>query len=168
MENVSLFRADGEALPFDDNSFDIVYSWGVLHHSPDTEKAIEEVYRVLRPGGRSCIMIYHNPSIVGIALWFQYALFRGRPFQRLRDIYANYLESPGTKAYSRREAAILFRQFSSVEMHVDLTHGDLLEGDVGQRHQSRLLQVARKVWPREMLRRFGGALGLNLVVLARK
>ena len=40
--------ADAENLPFGDASFDMVYSWGVLHHSPNTRKAIEEVWRVLR------------------------------------------------------------------------------------------------------------------------
>lgn len=42
---------DAEALDFPDESFDTVYSWGVLHHSPDTPKAISEVYRVLKRGG---------------------------------------------------------------------------------------------------------------------
>lgn len=43
---------DAENLGFSDETFDVVYSWGVLHHSPDTAKAIEEVYRVLKRGGR--------------------------------------------------------------------------------------------------------------------
>ena len=54
--------ADAEDLPFEDAAFDIVWSWGVLHHTPETERAIREVRRVLRPGGRASIMIYHHPS----------------------------------------------------------------------------------------------------------
>ena len=46
-----LALGDAENLDFPDETFDIVYSWGVLHHSPDTAKAIEEVYRVLSRGG---------------------------------------------------------------------------------------------------------------------
>ena len=42
--------ADAENLPFEDSSYDAVYSWGVLHHSPDTQKAVNEVYRVLKSG----------------------------------------------------------------------------------------------------------------------
>ena len=41
--------ADAENLPFDDNSFDAVYSWGVVHHSPETQKAVNEIFRVLKP-----------------------------------------------------------------------------------------------------------------------
>ena len=64
-----LKEGDAEHLPFSENSFDIVYSWGVLHHSPDTAQAFNEVYRVLRPGGTFRAMIYHRPSIVGLMLW---------------------------------------------------------------------------------------------------
>ena len=54
--------ADAERLDFSDNTFDIVYSHGVLHHTPDTQAAIREVHRVLRPGGRAVVMLYHRDS----------------------------------------------------------------------------------------------------------
>ncbi|MCS6885919.1 MAG: class I SAM-dependent methyltransferase [Acidobacteriota bacterium] len=54
--------ADAEALPFADESFDLTYSHGVLHHTPDTAKAIDELYRVLRPGGLAMVMLYHRNS----------------------------------------------------------------------------------------------------------
>lgn len=47
----SLTVGDAEALPYEDASFDLVYSWGVIHHTPDTVKAASEILRVLRPGG---------------------------------------------------------------------------------------------------------------------
>jgi len=54
--------ADAEKLDFADDSFDVVYSHGVLHHTPDTAGAIREVYRVLKPGGRAVVMLYHRDS----------------------------------------------------------------------------------------------------------
>ena len=54
--------ADAENLDFADKSFDLVYSHGVLHHTPDTQKAIDEIHRVLRPGGRAMVMLYHRDS----------------------------------------------------------------------------------------------------------
>jgi ubiquinone/menaquinone biosynthesis C-methylase UbiE len=54
--------ADAENLDFADQSFDLVYSHGVLHHTPDTRRAIGEVHRVLRPGGSARIMLYHRNS----------------------------------------------------------------------------------------------------------
>jgi ubiquinone/menaquinone biosynthesis C-methylase UbiE len=54
--------ADAEKLDFPDGSFDLVYSHGVLHHTPDTAKAIREIHRVLRPGGRAVVMLYHRNS----------------------------------------------------------------------------------------------------------
>ncbi|HEY6807055.1 MAG TPA: class I SAM-dependent methyltransferase [Pyrinomonadaceae bacterium] len=54
--------ADAEQLDFPDNSFDLVYSHGVLHHTPDTAGAIREVHRILKPGGRAVVMLYHRNS----------------------------------------------------------------------------------------------------------
>jgi ubiquinone/menaquinone biosynthesis C-methylase UbiE len=55
-------QGDAENLPFADASFDLVYSHGVLHHTPDTARTIREVYRVLSPCGRAVIMLYHRNS----------------------------------------------------------------------------------------------------------
>jgi SAM-dependent methyltransferase len=158
--------ADAEALPYDDASFDLVYSFGVLHHSPDTPRAIREVRRVLRPGGVARVMIYHRASLTGLMLWLRYALLAGRPLRSLDDVYARELESPGTKAYSLREARELFRGFSGVRIEVQLNHGDLLEGAVGQRHRGAPLAVARRFWPRAALRRLAPRLGLYLMIEA--
>lgn len=53
---------DAEKLNFDEDSFDLVYSHGVLHHTPDIATAIREIHRVLRPGGRAEVMLYHRDS----------------------------------------------------------------------------------------------------------
>jgi len=55
-------QGDAESLPFPDASFDLVYSHGVLHHTPDTSRTIREIYRVLSPGGRAVVMLYYRDS----------------------------------------------------------------------------------------------------------
>ena len=55
-------KENAEHLSFPDESFDIVYSHGVLHHTPHPQTAIDEVYRVLKPGGRATVMLYHKHS----------------------------------------------------------------------------------------------------------
>ena len=134
--NSNLSMGDAENLDFPDESFDLVYSWGVLRHSPDTPKAIAEVHRVLKRGGGARIMIYHKWSMIGLMLWLRYALLTGRPWRSLGSIYAKHLESPGTKAYSVAEARRLFSAFDDVRISTVLTHGDLLESGAGQRHQT--------------------------------
>jgi ubiquinone/menaquinone biosynthesis C-methylase UbiE len=156
--------ADAEHLPFADASFDVVYSWGVLHHSPDTQRAVAEVRRVLRPGGRAAVMVYHRPSIVGVLLWARYALLRGKPRTSLDQVYAQWLESPGTKAFRSEDVRQMFAGFSSVRTRVELSGGDLLEGKAGQRHRGGVLTVARRVWPRAVIRLFGRKHGLFLLI----
>lgn len=159
---------DAESLPYPDNSFDRVYSWGVIHHSPDTPRAAQEILRVLKPGGEFRVMVYHTWSIVGLMLWIRYGLLRGRPWTRLKKIYSERLESPGTKTYSRLGAAALFAGATEVKCRIELTHGDLLESGAGQRHQGALLDLARWLWPRWFFRRFAQSFGLFLLVSGRK
>ena len=159
---------DAEHLDFPDDSFDLVYSWGVLHHSPDTPKAIAEVWRVLKPGGGAKIMVYHKWSMVGLMLWVRYALLGLRPWLSLSEVYARHLESPGTKAYTVAEARKLFSAFSEVSIRTVLGHGDLLESEAGQRHRGVLLTLARKIWPRRLIRRFFPNAGLAMLIEARK
>lgn len=161
-------QGDAENLPFDDASFDIVYSWGVVHCSPDTPRAFREILRVLRPGGTARIMIYHRPSVVGWLLWFRYAVLAGRPWRSPRAVVEERLESPGTKVYTLREARELCAGFSDVSMRLELSNGDLLEGAAGQQHQSRLLRAARAVWPRWFVRRFMSWAGLFLLIEAKR
>ena len=57
---VNILRMDAEKMDFADNSFDFVWSWGVIHHSANTRKILEEVHRVLRPGGKAITMVYYR------------------------------------------------------------------------------------------------------------
>jgi SAM-dependent methyltransferase len=166
--NSSLDFGDAEQLAFADETFDIVYSWGVLHHSPATSKAINEVWRVLKPGGVAKIMIYHKWSMVGLMLWMRYAFLRLKPFTSLATIYERHLESPGTKAYSIQEARRLFDPFSDVNIQTLLSHGDLLTSEAGQRHKGPMLTIARVIWPRWLIRRFFPNSGLCMMIEARK
>ncbi|HSY08603.1 MAG TPA: class I SAM-dependent methyltransferase [Steroidobacteraceae bacterium] len=163
-----LSRGDAENLAFADASFDVVYSWGVIHHSPNTPRAVAEIFRVLKPGGSAKIMIYHRWSLVGYMLWVRYALLALRPWMSLSELYARYLESPGTKAYSVAGARRLFAAFGAVEIQTVLTHGDLLESVAGQRHRGLLLAMARRIWPRALLRRFAARHGLFMLISATK
>ncbi|MDH7514396.1 MAG: class I SAM-dependent methyltransferase [Bacteroidota bacterium] len=163
-----VFVADAEWLPFRDASFDIVYSWGVLHHSPDTAKGVEEVSRVLRPGGRARIMLYHKRSITGLLLWLRYGLMAGRPFRSWSEIYSHHLESPGTKAFTVEEARRMFSRFRHVEISLRLSIGDLLEGAAGQRHGGEFLRLMRGLWPRWLMRRFCRRFGLCMLIEAVK
>jgi ubiquinone/menaquinone biosynthesis C-methylase UbiE len=116
-------EADAESLPFADGSFDLVYSWGVLHHTPDTARAIGEVERVLRPSGQARIMLYNSRSFFAAGVWAR-AMFRSRRAMSAAEALATGLESPGTKAYTRNEVTALFKPFRTVEIETVATPYD--------------------------------------------
>lgn len=116
--------ADAEALPFSDETFDVVYSWGVLHHAPDPRQAIREIHRVLRPGGIFLGMMYGRRSVAAFKLWIRHGLLQGRPWRSLADVIWHHMESIGTKAYTLAELGTLFSDFSSFQPAPFLTPYD--------------------------------------------
>lgn len=106
-----LHVASAERLPFADGAFELVYSWGVLHHAADPRLAVAEVRRVLAPGGEARIMLYGRHSWFAYKLWpvgMLRALRAGRRPTGLSATIAETLESPGTRAYTRAEIGELF------------------------------------------------------------
>jgi SAM-dependent methyltransferase len=99
---------DAENLPFASDQFDLGYSFGVLHHSPNTERAIAELVRVVKPGGQIKIMLYNRRSIWTLNLWARHALLRGRPWKSFAWALWNHMESVGTKGYTRAEIRQIF------------------------------------------------------------
>jgi ubiquinone/menaquinone biosynthesis C-methylase UbiE len=157
--------ADAESLPFADHTFDVVYSYGVMHHSPDTQACIREAWRVLKPGGEARIMLYHHPSMTGLLLWLRYGMFRGKS---LREAVYDHLESPGTKTYTRQEATSLVQGFRDVRTQLVFSPGDLLLHQPSARFQSSLYRLVWKFYPRWLVRRFARRCGLFLLINATK
>lgn len=157
--------ADAEQLPFADHSFDVVYSYGVMHHSPDAERCVRQAWRVLKPGGQARIMVYHHPSVTGFMLWLRYGLLRAKS---LRQCVCDHLESPGTKSYTEAEAKELFEQFRDLKMGVVFSPGDLLLHRPSARYQSALYRLAWKFFPRLLVRAFAKRWGLFLLITATK
>lgn len=99
-------------MPFEDNSFDLVYSWGVIHHAEHPDRIINEIKRVLKPGGLFIGMMYGRRSLVAFKLWIKHGLFQAKPLRSWKDIIWNHMESVGTKAYTVAELKHLFASFS--------------------------------------------------------
>ncbi|HWW60742.1 MAG TPA: class I SAM-dependent methyltransferase [Thermoanaerobaculia bacterium] len=163
-DHITLRRADAERLPFADASFDLVYSWGVLHHTPDTPAAFGEVLRVLRPGGRVMAMIYHVPSWTGLLLAARY-----RTFSQKKALY-EHLESPGTKAYSLGEAKAMLEKLGYADVRVGSKLGpsDLLTIRPSEKYRGALSRLVFALYPRWLVRLLGHRLGLYLTIEARK
>ena len=157
--------ADAEQLPFPDSSFDVVYSYGVMHHSPGTQECVRQARRVLKPGGQARIMVYHHPSITGLMLWLRYGVLRGKS---LRQSVFDHLESPGTKSYTKAEARALMNGFEDVKMQIVFSPGDLLQHQPSARFQSGFYRFVWRLFPRALVRTFGRHWGLFLLITATR
>lgn len=118
--------ADAERLPFPSNYFDFVLAFGCLMHMPDTQKATDEIFRVLKPGGCASAMMYHKHSLH----WWYYIFFskgilRGKLLrmnrQELSNRYTDGVYEGGnelTKFYSKKEVRKLFASFKNVRVRI--------------------------------------------------
>ena len=163
-------NADAENLPFDAESFDLVYSWGVLHHTPDTGRALREVFRVLKPGGVVKAMIYHVPSWGGLMLYFRYGLARGKFSLTMKEAIFADMESPGTKAYTVDEAQTLLVEtgFEKITASPKLAPGDLLTIKPSKKYSAPFYRLIWEVYPRWFVRLMGDRFGLGLLIEAKK
>jgi ubiquinone/menaquinone biosynthesis C-methylase UbiE len=165
-------QGDAENLAeFPDSYFDIYYSWGVLHHTPNTERTIAEAYRVLKPGGELRIMLYHYPSVGTLLLWLLYGPLRGR-LVHPRVIVAERVESPGTKAYTCREAKTMLRRYFTrhpIAVRTYLGAGDLLEQKLSDKYQGPIWPLVQRLYPRWFVRHvIGHRLGTVMTLSTRK
>jgi len=97
-------QADAENLPFEDNTFDLVYSLGVLHHTPNTKKAIREAYRVLKPNGKIIILLYAK----GWKYYLLTSFFYNFVPEHKKNNTTETFGCPLVKIYSRKEVKRLF------------------------------------------------------------
>jgi ubiquinone/menaquinone biosynthesis C-methylase UbiE len=142
--------ADAEQLPFADASFDYVYSWGVLHHTPDTRRAVSEAIRVLRPGGRICVMVYSRHAWVSYGLWVRNGPLSGRPLRSVADVLYHHMESLGTKGYTKHESRRMFKGIDALRVEKVATPYDIEYAGGGARLTGRWLgffMVIRGVKP---------------------
>lgn len=133
---IEVLKVNARKLCFTHESFDCVYSYGVLHHIPDVEQVLEEVHRVLKPNGKVIAMLYNRDSLL-----YAYSIIylHGIRDRLLLDglytedeLVSRYSERnegcPYAKAYTKEEAFDLFRRwFDGVEVSVHYPVIDLPE-----------------------------------------
>ena len=110
----TFIRGNAEKLPFEENSFGSVYSFGVLHHTTNTQKAINEIYRVLQPNGRAILMLYNKWSLNNLAHFIT-----RKGFENVKG----GKDSPVTYRFSKNEARKMCVYFSECSIRTEYLFG---------------------------------------------
>jgi ubiquinone/menaquinone biosynthesis C-methylase UbiE len=163
--DADVFEADGEQLPFEDASFDVVFSWGVIHHSSDMDRALRELVRVCRSGGAIVLMVYHRRSLF-------YVAYKG--FQRFLPL-ARRLGLHFEGARAGETEGLIARHFTVPELRRKLAEAGLPNAQIVPYGQdAELLPLPRRIRlpiterlpqrPKDaILRRFGHQLAVRAV-----
>ena len=113
-------QGDAEKMVFPNNYFDFIWSWGVIHHTPNPQQAINEVYRVLKHNGCAKIMLYHRKSF---RYWIIGGLYQGiikgnLAKMSLEQVNKSFTDGYIAKCYTQKEAKIMFSSFRRVKISV--------------------------------------------------
>ena len=153
-------------IPFKDSTFDMVYSFGVLHHSEETQEGINEVFRVLKPGGNIIIMLYHKGFKYYIRKLFLYGVLKGEFLKySSQDIINRHSEDfgncPMTKAYNRNEASKMFCNYDNIKFSV-------YRLDDNFRIFGKDISLSMFIFPKRIYRYLENKFGWNLIIKANK
>ena len=127
-----LKEENAESLSFPDAKFDHVNCQGVIHHTPNTEKTIEEISRVIKPGGTASISVYYRNPILKLWPYFRWLGFilaklggglKGRGREKIfleRDVdeivrLYDGVNNPIGKSYSRKQFISMLEKNFKVE-----------------------------------------------------
>jgi ubiquinone/menaquinone biosynthesis C-methylase UbiE len=94
---------NGEALRFEDSSFDAVYAHGVLQYTADARQMISEIFRVLRPSGEAILMVYNKYS------WLS-------AVSKISKVELEHQDAPIYRTYSKQEFERLLHAFEDVRI----------------------------------------------------
>ena len=136
---------NAEELPFAEGTFDCVCSMGVLHHTPSPARSVEEIFRVLKPGGRLIVMLYHrNSALYRLTLPFL-SVLTGKAIRQLVN-EVDGIGNPRGEVFSKTELRRLLHDFKDLDMFAGLLKRWMLRPKIGSFLPERFLRRAEKHW----------------------
>jgi SAM-dependent methyltransferase len=161
-----IMRMDAEKMEFPDETFDFVWSWGVIHHSANTRKILEEIHRVLKPGGTAITMVYHR------SFWNYYifaglfgGLLRGQlPIKGgVHRARQQLIDGAIARYYNRSEwQAMVSDLFTLEEIKIYGSKSELLPLPSG-----KFKDILRSIIPNRVARLFTNKCGMGMFLVSK-
>jgi len=122
--DVEIIKMDAENLNFQSNTFDFIFSWGVIHHSNSTEVIVEQIFRVLKPGGSGLIMVYNRLSTRYYLLGLWYLIGRGKILrgENLQSVQKYFTDGYWHRHFTPKELGLLLKKSGLTVDEIELTY----------------------------------------------
>ena len=147
--------ANAEKLPYPNNYFDCICSMGVLHHVSNIKKALDEIYRVLKPGGKFISMFYHRNSLKYHFRFRLLSLLYGKSLKKLVNEFDG-LNNPKGEVFTKSELKKYLHRFNKITMYS------------GYVDTSDIIIFGSRFFPKRIFEPIGFLFGWNLYAKARK
>ena len=128
----NILQGDAAQIPLKDNMYDLVFSYGVLHHIPDIKRAIKEVERIVKPGGQVKLMLYHKGFFYYVIMFLQWYILKGNFFKYSWKEYIKIAMEqregpcPVVYIYSMKE---IYKLFDNTNLEItDYFNDEIIEG----------------------------------------
>jgi len=165
--NARFILGNAENMPFEDRYFDFIVSYGVIHHSKDTEKCIKEAYRVLKEGCTFYLMLYRRSFLkYWYNKFFRYGVLRGEIFkyksvhkviERHADTHGDGSGAPISRYFTVSELPRLFNDFNTYRYQVFGNYEELRGFPSSRVNVASFLSLEKQ---QEILKKFGGYLNI--------
>jgi len=122
--NIEIIKMDAEILDFPSETFDFIYSWGVIHHCHSTETIVEEISRVLKPSGRSLIMVYNRLSTRYYLIGLWYLFVKGKIFkgESIQSVQKYFTDGYWHRHFTSKEFSLILNKNGLVVDKIELTY----------------------------------------------
>ena len=169
-EIVDFYNVDAEELSqhIPKEYYDLIFSFGVIHHSPHPEKILKEVHKFLSPNGKLKIMLYHRYSWKVFWIVMKYGKCQ---FWKLSKLVAKHSEAqtgcPITYIYSKKEATRLLNSAGFKITHIEVDH--IFPYKISEYVKYQYVKEWYFRWmPKKLFRYLGKKIGWYLCITAIK
>ena len=154
---------DAEKMPYKDNQFDFVYSFGVIHHCPNFEKALDEIYRIMKPGGQAYLAVYNKNS-----MFFWWTIFLWDYLRYCKFLKMKLKERLSLIEYPNNDKTLVVKLLTKKEFDKKLKQSGFIVDRIHIAHLNRACIAHAEWFSERFIKKYEKKLGWYLIAEVHK